>query len=143
MKEERALDKECLNFRENFEPGSPGGSDDGHLERLEHADQCVACTRWSKQINGLVEEVSAFTQYDVPESATQKILAGVSRERKINRVAELSWAGGSLVAFATVLVVAPFDSIDGLCSWMIGAVFVAAFGVLARTGNKPREFAQE
>ena len=143
MQEERSPDQACLSFRESFEPGVSAVRDDAHPERHVHADHCLACARWRKQINSLVEEVAATTQYDVPESATQRVFAAVSRERKFNRFADLIWAGGSVVAFAVVLVIAPVDSIDGLCSWVIGALFVSGFGVLAQAENKQRAFARE
>ena len=70
-------------------------------------------------------------QFDVPEALTQNILGAVARERKRSNWQEHAlFFPAAMLAFSLVLVALPFNSFDGLCSWLLGCVIVGALSVI-------------
>jgi predicted anti-sigma-YlaC factor YlaD len=130
----------CADYRAAFELQTEQLGADQSLELDRHAQACSRCRQWTKQVNSAEQYIQSLPQFDVPESATQRVLVAVGHERKFHLIREGILLPAVLVASCLILFLVPVDSVDGACSWLMCAAIAAAFGTIVRgTGTSSLE----
>lgn len=139
MNEEKKVSDDCLSYRRAFDECR----DEAWVD--EHRKQCSLCKLWADQSQQIGELSRALPQFDVPEALTQRILTAVDLERNVEHSGAL-WDGGPLSGFLLPGAVAlgmvalftelPFEPVEGIISWIVGILVVAAFGMLITSGGR-------
>jgi hypothetical protein len=122
----------CAKYKADF---AMHGDEPDHVRSTDlqqHGENCANCRVWTKQMNSIVNDIGQIPQFDVSEALTQKVLAGITQERKSHAIKEWIVLPASLIVCAAVCFVAPLDSVEGACSWLMCAAVAAAFGVIVR-----------
>jgi len=137
---DRAEHETCEKFRFLYDVTRDQDERSPDLDAVNlHFAGCAHCRRWREQTDKLLYLARGLPQFDVPEAATQKILAAVKSERRYPVLVEtFVLVPMSLIIFAATLVAIPVDSVDGACSWIVGALIVSGLGFIRKGAMNER-----
>lgn len=128
----------CRSFRNLFEKQDLGLSlSEIEKECLAHTEDCQACLSWSRQHNQILDLAAGLPQFDVSEGLTQKILAGLEKEK--TPAAEISFLPMQIAAVASVFLLFPVDSIQTIMGWTAGLAGLLALKLIMSTAESKEQ----
>lgn len=128
----------CLSFRNAFEKQDLGLLlSEIENESLAHTKDCQACLAWSRQHAQILDLASGLPQFDVSEGLTQKILAGLEKQK--SPAAEISFLPMQIAAVASVILLFPIDSIQTIMGWTAGLAGLFALKLIMSTADSKEQ----
>ena len=134
-KEQQAI--ECHEYRDSFDELNDQlapMSAQRQSALTAHGKQCTSCASWREQTEQLIDMAEAMPQFDVSEALTQRILTAVELERTVRAGSTTPYLV-PLAAVTAILLFAwiPFETVDGVVSWVLGAAGLAGLKLLITT----------
>lgn len=111
----------------------------------EHAGECKPCAAWKSHNDQIIELAVAMPQFDISEALTQKILSSVENEKQgiMPAIRSLPSTLPSLplgvIGMFLMVVILPFDTVEGAMSWACGLAGLVALKLLVSTTNKTEQ----
>lgn len=131
--DDKQLREDCARYRYAFD----ACRDEAWAD--EHKRDCRTCNAWAAQSLQIMDLAADMPQFDVPEALTQRILNAVELERAVAPppVPIFVWPSAVLLA-GLLLTAVPFETADGLLSWVcgIGALALVQFLVCTKSGEQ-------
>lgn len=128
----------CEKFRLSFDMVAEGDLLDAESMKLHetHPAQCSSCLAWKAQTEQILELAAGLPQFDVPEALTQKILSQLEAEkRNVVSLDSLPSLPLGVMGMFLLLLVLPFENLQGLLSWSIGFAGLGLFNLLVSSAS--------